>query len=104
MCLIKAKKHSLKGQCTWQFLRMEKHSHQTKQTSSANVNQQLFHFLGGKKKKNHRHKLISLTMAGSWDKIPHNTIDTRTLGFSHVSIVLLQKNFLESQPFFEVLY
>lgn len=101
MCLIKAKIHSLKGQCTWQFLRMEKHSYQTKQTSSTNVNQVISLLRGGG---NHRHKLISLTIAGSWDKIPYNTVNTRTLGFSHVSIVLLLKNFLESQPFFEVLY
>lgn len=48
MRLIKAKIHLLKGQCTWQFLRMEKHAYKTKQTSSTKVNQQLFHFWGGK--------------------------------------------------------
>lgn len=68
--------------------KMEKHSYKTKETSSANVNQHLFHFLGGK---NHRHKLISCTIVSSWDKNPHNTVDKRTLGFTHVSIILLQK-------------
>lgn len=100
MCLIKAKIHSFKGQCTWKFLRMEKHSYKTKQTSSTNINQHHLTFWGGE---NPCHKLIILTIVSSWDQNPHNTIDTRTLGFTHVSIVLLQKNFLESQPFFEVL-